>query len=48
MGVGAVAEAAVATDGEDLTEVVGDFLAAEVEGAEAADAGGVDDGASSS
>lgn len=43
VGVGAVGEAAIGGAGEDFGEEVGDFLAFHVHGAEAADAGGVDD-----
>ena len=44
-GVGAATKTAVMADGEDVAEVVGHLLATHVVGAEAADAGGVDDGA---
>ena len=43
VGVGAVVEAAVARDGEEFGEVVCYFILVEIDGAEAADARGVDD-----
>ncbi len=43
VGVGAVAEAAVSTILKYLTEIVAHLLGLEIEGAESADAGGVDD-----